>query len=163
MTPEEFDLFFASTQRRLVGQVALVTGDVGAAQDAVQEAFVRAWQHRSRLDRDAGPEAWVRTTAMRLAVSSWRRRRREVGPAADADRVTAGPTPDRVALTAALARLPREQRVALVLHYICDLPIEQIAAETRSPVGTVKARLSRGRTALAALLGDGTREEGIDA
>ena len=62
--------------------------------------------------------------------------------------------PDRVALIAALRRLPEAQRRAVVLHHLCDLSVEQVAEETGSPVGTVKARLSRGRTALAALLGE---------
>jgi RNA polymerase sigma-70 factor (ECF subfamily) len=59
-----------------------------------------------------------------------------------------------VALVAALRKLPEPQRQALVLHHIADLPIHQIAAETGVAEGTIKARLSRGRTALAALLTD---------
>ena len=59
-----------------------------------------------------------------------------------------------VALVAALKQLPEEQRQALVLHHIADLPVQQVAAEVGAPVGTIKARLSRGRTALAALLTD---------
>jgi RNA polymerase sigma-70 factor (ECF subfamily) len=54
----------------------------------------------------------------------------------------------------ALRRLPEPQRRALVLHHLCDLPVREVAAETGAAEGTVKARLSRGRTALAALLGD---------
>jgi RNA polymerase sigma-70 factor (ECF subfamily) len=59
-----------------------------------------------------------------------------------------------VALLAALQRLPEEQRRAIVLHHICDLPVKDVASEVGAPEGTIKARLSRGRTALAALLGD---------
>ena len=58
------------------------------------------------------------------------------------------------ACTILLRRLPEEQRRAIVLHHVADLPVAQVAAETGAPVGTVKARLSRGRTALAELLGE---------
>jgi RNA polymerase sigma-70 factor (ECF subfamily) len=68
-----------------------------------------------------------------------------------------------VALVAALKKLPEAQRQAIVLHHIADLPVHQVAAEVGVPTGTIKARLSRGRTALAALLADeapGTALEG---
>jgi RNA polymerase sigma-70 factor (ECF subfamily) len=57
-----------------------------------------------------------------------------------------------VALLAALRRLPETQRQALVLHHLCDLPVQAVAREVGVPEGTIKARLSRGRTALAVLL-----------
>jgi RNA polymerase sigma-70 factor (ECF subfamily) len=60
-----------------------------------------------------------------------------------------------VAVVAALSRLPEAQRRVLVLHHIADLPIHEVAREVGAPEGTVKARLSRGRSALAALLDEG--------
>ena len=62
---------------------------------------------------------------------------------------------------AALTQLPQSQREAVVLHHIGDLSVRDIAAALNVPDGTVKARLSRGRAALAALLGgdDETVEE----
>jgi RNA polymerase sigma-70 factor (ECF subfamily) len=65
---------------------------------------------------------------------------------------------DRMELLGALRRLPFEQREALALHYLADLPIEAVAVRVGSPVGTVKARLSRGRGALARMLGDSLPE-----
>jgi RNA polymerase sigma-70 factor (ECF subfamily) len=53
-----------------------------------------------------------------------------------------------------LQQLPADQRRAVVLHHLCDVPVRNIASETGVPVGTVKARLSRGRAALALLLDD---------
>ena len=55
---------------------------------------------------------------------------------------------------AALRRLPAAQREAIALHYLADLPVHEVATATGVPVGTVKARLSRGRAALALLLAD---------
>ncbi len=68
----EFTSFYATSFPRLVGQLAAMTGDRAEAQDAVQEAFVRAWAHRGQIDPDQGAEAWVRVTAWRVAASRWR-------------------------------------------------------------------------------------------
>ena len=117
-------------------------------------AFVRAWSHRGQLDRHGAPEAWVRATAWRIAVSRWHRARRGrlLLRSAPAPQVADGPTPDRVAFIDALRKVPGEQRRALVLYYVCDLSVARIAAETGVPDGTVKARLARGRAALAPYL-----------
>lgn len=71
--------------------------------------------------------------------------------AARPDRV-AGPGPERVAFVEALRQVPAAQRRALVLYHVVDLTVEQIAAETGVPPGTVKARLARGRAALTPYL-----------
>ena len=54
-----------------------------------------------------------------------------------------------IALARALAGLPAEQRRAIVLHHLCDLSVAEVALEVGAPEGTIKARLSRGRAALA--------------
>jgi RNA polymerase sigma-70 factor (ECF subfamily) len=157
MEAEEFDDFYAAAFQRLVGQLYAMIGDRDEAQECVQEAFVKAWSHRKQLDRARAPEAWVRTTAYRLAVSRWRRTvrsRRDPDRALQATAERGGPSEDRVALVEALRQLPEAQRRALVLHHVCDLSVADVAAELGVPEGTVKARLSRGRAALLALLGD---------
>ncbi|MFI9646750.1 SigE family RNA polymerase sigma factor [Streptomyces sp. NPDC052040] len=157
MTEDEFDLFYTTAYPRLVGQLFALTGDHAEAQDVVQEAFVRAWDRRSSvLNGDRDPESWIRTVAHRLAMSHWRRARRwwELVRGEPAPRPAPEPSTDHVALVTALRRLPEAQRTTIVLHHLCDLSVEQIAAETGTAIGTVKARLSRGRTALAAQLGD---------
>ncbi len=148
---QDFDEFYASTCRRVVGQVYAMVGDLGEAEDAVQEAYCRTWQRRATLREYADPEAWVRTVAYRIAVSSWRKathrllaHRRDAG----AGTVPAA-SPDRVALIAALRRLPEDQRRVVVLYHLVGLPVEEISRETDIPVGTVKSRLSRGRRDLA--------------
>jgi RNA polymerase sigma-70 factor, ECF subfamily len=154
VSPEEFTDFYAASFRRLVGQLYAMTGSHAEAQDAVQEAFIRAWAHRRQLQHGGAPEAWVRVTAWRIAVSRSQRARlgrvlmRSSPPAATID----GPSPDRVALIEALRQVPAEQRRALVLYHVCDQSVAQIAAETGVPAGTVKARLARGRAALAPYL-----------
>jgi RNA polymerase sigma-70 factor, ECF subfamily len=153
---EEFEDFYAAAFPRLVGQLQVLTGSHAEAQDAVQEAFVRAWERRSKIDADGAPEAWVRATAWRIAVSRWRRAKRFgwLLRIMDGPQVAAGPEPDRVAFADGLARLPTEHRRALILFYVCDLSVDQVAAETGAPAGTVKARLARGRASLASYLAD---------
>ncbi|WP_282798110.1 SigE family RNA polymerase sigma factor [Streptomyces sp. CC224B] len=157
MTEDEFDAFYASAFPRVVGQVYAFTGDHGQAQDVVQEAFVRAWDRRRDFLAAEAPEAWIRTVAMRLAVSHWRRARRwlELVRRTPPPEHAPGPGPEHLALVQALRQLPEAQRLAIVLHHLCDLSVEQVATETGAPTGTVKARLARGRAALAALLAPG--------
>ncbi|WP_228989538.1 SigE family RNA polymerase sigma factor [Streptomyces sp. DH8] len=166
MTVEEFEEFYAQAVARLTGQLYVMTGDLQEAQDVVQEAFVKAWVRRGRLEREGQPEAWIRTVAWRLAVSRWRFRRRSAdawgrGTGRLPEHV-APPGPDHVALVAALRELPAQQRRTLTLHYLCDLTVEQIAGETGLSTSTIKTHLVRGRTALAHRLRDPRIEEARD-
>jgi RNA polymerase sigma-70 factor, ECF subfamily len=152
----DFDAFYAATSARTVRALVAMTGDPAEAQDVVQEAYARAWQRWATVRELDAPEAWVRQVAWRLAVSRFRRTRTGLGLLRRhgvPDDVP-GLDPDRVALVAALRRIPEAQRRAVVLHHVLGLPVAQVAAETGVPEGTVKARLSRGRAALALLLSD---------
>lgn len=154
--PAGYDAFYAATSARVVRALHAMTGDHAEAQDVVQEAYARAWQSWGTVSAYAHPEAWVRQVAWRLAVS--RARRAAVG--LRKARLHGAPVdvppldPDRVALLRALQSLPEAQRRAVVLHHVAGLPVAEVAAECGVPVGTVKARLSRGRAALAVLLTD---------
>jgi RNA polymerase sigma-70 factor (ECF subfamily) len=150
----EFDALYERSARRLVGVAYAACGDLQEAQDCVQEAFVRAWARRHLLDVAGAPEAWVRVTALRLAVSRWRRMRGLDRALARSGPPPAPAEPDglRLDLQRAMRTLPPRTRVAVTLHYLCDLPVDEIARQTRTPVNTVKSQLSRGRAALRALL-----------
>ncbi|MEL4357132.1 MULTISPECIES: RNA polymerase sigma factor [unclassified Luteococcus] len=156
MDQEAFDAFYTASFSRVVNQIYAMCGNLAEAQDCTQEAFVRAWDKRTQLDQSESPEAWVRTVAYRLAVSRWRKARRAFRQPDRAVEMRPGqePSPTRVALERALATLPEEQRRVIVLHHLCDMGVNDIAAELGAPTGTVKARLSRGRAALAKALGD---------
>lgn len=156
----DFDEFYLAHVQRVTGQVYALTNDLAEAQDCVAEAFSRAWQYWPEVSGHANPGGWVRTAATRIATRRWRRVQhglrllvRQRSPQA-----VPGPSPDLVALVAALRTLPEEQRVAIVLHHLHDLPVEEIARMTRCQAGTVKSRLSRGRSALAELLRDETAQ-----
>jgi RNA polymerase sigma-70 factor (ECF subfamily) len=150
-----FDEIYAAHYGDLTVQLYAYFGDRQEAQDVVQEAFCRAYARWRIMSRYDDPVAWVRRVAWNLALSGWRRRRtvgvflrrqRSVEPHVD------GPEPERVALIAALATLPGNQRRAIVLRYLADLPVAEIAAREGVPEGTVKSWLHRARQALAAQL-----------
>ncbi|GAB3067180.1 MULTISPECIES: RNA polymerase sigma factor [unclassified Phycicoccus] len=150
----EFDAFYRDTARRVVHLVYGFTGDLTVAQDSTQEAYARAWQQWSTVRTHDDPLAWVRTVARRVAISGWRKKTtQDRAYERHGVRDTTGPpTEDRVAVVAALRTLSEPLREAVTLHYIGDLSIEQIAHETNTPAGTVKARLHRGRAQLAQAL-----------
>lgn len=154
MTEEEFDAFYSASYSRLVGQLFAMTGDWAEAQDVVQEAFVRAWDHRSRFDLHRAPESWIRTVAWRLAVSRLRRVRRgaELLRRHHVEQIVAPPGVEHLVMVRALSELGEHQRRAVVLHHLCDLSVEDVASETGATINAVKSRLARGRVALAAAL-----------
>ncbi|MFG2042461.1 SigE family RNA polymerase sigma factor [Dactylosporangium sp. NPDC048998] len=150
------DQVYAACFQRLVVQLYAVTGDLSEAQEAVQEAFVRAISDPRRFQRLDNPEAWLCRVAINISRSRFRRRMvletllRRAGPVP----VVPDPSPEHVTLMAALRRLPVGQRYAIALHYLADRPVEEVAEVLGVSIGTVKSRLSRGRRALAALLAD---------
>jgi len=153
----EFTAFYDATWARTVACAYAVTGDLGAAEEAAQEAYSRAWPRWSTLAAYDDPGAWVRQVPTRQAISRWRRSRTARRFLATSRPPESAPAPDEntVALVTALRSLPEVQRRALVLHHLAGFTVAEIATQERCPEGTVKARLSRGRAALVPLL-DGT-------
>ena len=151
---DEFDAFYRGTAARVVRLVYASTGDLLLAQECTQEAFARAWSDWGRVRTHDDPLSWVRTVARRLAISEWRRGRNRTEAHRRSARPATGrePGPDHVDMVSALRALPTEIRETVVLFYVGDLSVEAIATETGAPVGTVKARLHRGRARLAPLL-----------
>jgi len=151
-----FEEFYAATVDRLLGHLFLVTGDLHAAEEIVQEAFTRASMRWPRLRSYDVPEAWVRRVAMNLAADRARSLRRQtralmrLGPPPAVPSVSV----ETLALVEALRTLPVRRRQAVVLHYLADLSVAEIAQALAVPSGTVKSLLARGRRALAAKLGE---------
>jgi RNA polymerase sigma-70 factor (sigma-E family) len=154
--PEDsFNEFYRSSRLRIVTFLHAMTGDRDEAQDAVQEAYVRAWQRWSAVSGYDDPEAWVRTVAYRLSISRWRKARNRLvaHQLHGAHEPAAAPDENTVVLVAALRQLPKVDREAVALHHLLDLSVADIARQTGTPVNTIKARLVRGRNKLATLLG----------
>jgi len=160
---DEFDAFYRGTSQRLARYAYGLTGNATEAQDLTQEAYARAWQHWPTVRDCAEPEAWLRVVLTRLATDRWRRYRvhRAVSAALRPPEPARPPSETTVLLVAALRALPLPHRQAIVLHYLLDRSVADIATEMRTNANTVKSWLARGRTSLATLLGDAT--ESADA
>lgn len=141
--------------RRLVLAAYAMTSDLGEAEEITQEAFAIGYGKRINLSSVDNPEAWIRTVAVNLARRRWRRRamldrilrRQHAQPDPPVDA-----TSEHLDLHVAIRALAEEQRAVVVLHYLADLPIDEVASILDIPLGTVKSRLSRARAALAAQL-----------
>ena len=96
---------------------------------------------------------WVRRVAINLATDGRRRVQRRLAVLAqlnaDADAVVPPISEEGLAVAAAVRTLPRRHRQVVVLHYLLDLPVQEVARQLAVPVGTVKSRLARARSALA--------------
>jgi RNA polymerase sigma-70 factor (ECF subfamily) len=153
---EDFTEFYQASYGRVVALVAAVVGERHQAEDIAQEAFARALTRWSRVARYDLPEAWVRRVALRLTIDAHRRTRR----AALLSRRLAGPRGEvadplaATALSVALMRLPLPQRQAVVLYYLADLPVNDIARDCGVSVSTVRTRLAAARQRLERELAD---------
>ena len=146
---------------RLVAAVALVSGSRPAAEDAVQEALLRAWERSERGEQIDSLPAWVTTVSLNLARSGLRRVLAERRARARLGGTDAGELEeaDRLDLERALAALPRRQREAVVLRYYLGMDTREVARVLRVGEGTVKSTLFRARAALARALGVPETEE----
>jgi RNA polymerase sigma-70 factor (ECF subfamily) len=161
--PERFEQFYEREYHRVVGFAYAVAGSWEAAEDATQEAFLRAHREWGRVGRYDQPGAWVRRVAANLATSGLRRRLVEARALA---RLAARREPALDVLPAenadfwrAVRALPQRQAQAVALYYLEDLSIQQTAAVLDCAEGTVRAHLARARSALARRLGLDAGEE----
>jgi RNA polymerase sigma-70 factor (ECF subfamily) len=148
---------YDASYRRLVAQLLAFCGDQGSAEEAAQEAFVKAIAQGSRFAALDNPEAWLRTVAINHLRNRWRRTKlwSALVPKLRTEATTRPAiSPDHVVVVEALRRLPQELREAVALHHIADLPVAEVSRTLGVPEGTVKTRLVRGRAQLAALLSD---------
>ncbi len=151
----DFDDFYATHFRGITVQVYAYFGNMSDAQDVTQEAFCRAFSRWAKIAGYDDPVAWVRRVAWNLATSKWRRMRTAMNFARKhREEHAPEPSPDHVALTAALKALPERQRRAIVMHYLADLSVADIARQENVAEGTVKSWLHRARLALAEQLAE---------
>ena len=155
--------FLHTDYPRLVAAVALTCGSRPAAEDAVQEALLRAWERSEKGEEIESLKAWVTTVALNLARSGLRRLSSERRARSRLHLSDLGePSAERVDVERALSALPRRQREAVVLRYYLQLDTSETAAALGMSEGTVKSTLSRARAALAIALGIPESEEAND-
>ncbi|MFG2039550.1 SigE family RNA polymerase sigma factor [Dactylosporangium sp. NPDC048998] len=167
--PEGFAEFVAARSHALLRAAWLLTGDAGRAEDLLQTALARSWQHWNRIAEGGNPEGYVRRVLYNTYMSWWRRHwRGELPSAAPPDRAgaedVAADSAGRDGLRRALARLTVRQRAVVVLRYVEDRTVAETAELLGCSAGTVKTLAFR---ALQTLRADATvrsllTDEGVE-
>ncbi len=150
---EEFSAAVTAHGRSMFRAARAILDSDAAAEDAVGEAVLAAWENISRLRDRSAVRAWLVRIAVNRAYAQRRRDSRvlyledlpEAGAPAAGDRRYDD-------LWEAVRALPEDRRIAVTLFYYEDMTVEQIAKCLNVPVGTVKSRLSRAREQLKELL-----------
>lgn len=128
--------------------------DMGLAEDAAQETFIKAWRGLTRFRGECSERTWL----MRIAVNTcrdvqrtawFRRMDRRVTPE---ELPLAAPEPGEPALAEAISRLPRRDREVILLRYYQRFSADEIAHMLGQPPNTVKSRLARAKKKLITML-----------
>ena len=153
---DAFALLAGAAVARLDTAARLILRDSELARDAVQDGFIRAWRDLPGLRDPDKFDAWIRRLVVHACIDITRRRRRRVveveltptdGPSA-VD--VASGIVDRDSLNEALQLLEPEFRAVVVMHYYLGMPLPEVAAILRIPLGTAKSRLHRSLGAMRA-------------
>ncbi|GAA1816004.1 SigE family RNA polymerase sigma factor [Luedemannella flava] len=137
----EFDEFVLTRSPRLSRTAYLLTRDWVAAEDLLQTALAKAWFAWPRMNGD--PEPYVRRILANTYASRWRRRWTGEHPRAQLPDGGRQPADARDELWRSLGRLPRRQRLVLVLRYFEDLSEKEAAEIMRCSVGRVRSQTAK--------------------
>ena len=143
-------------QQSVRGFLRRLTGNHADADDLAQETFVFAWEHIARFEAGRAFRPWLFGIAWRKyrqGKRSWLRRVRREDQAAEKETLFHPDPGMRLDMTAALGRLPPEQRAALLLCLMEQMTHDEAAAALALPLGTVKSHVARGREKLTVMLG----------
>ncbi|MCX4992679.1 MULTISPECIES: sigma-70 family RNA polymerase sigma factor [unclassified Streptomyces] len=157
------DQFVRALHRDVVRFVAHLSADPQAADDLAQDTFLRALGSLHRFEGRSSARAWLLSIARRAVIDSLRHAaaRPRSSDAADWQSAVERAQPrglpgfdDGIALLDLLAALPDDRREAFVLTQVMGLPYAEAALVSECPVGTVRSRVARARSALIALLAE---------
>lgn len=147
-----FESFYRSEYRAVVGLAYALSGSRLVAEDIAQDAFLAAHKQWDRVAFYEQPEAWVRRVVSNLAVSAFRTKVREAGALARLkpreDYLPRLPVED-ADFWKAVRSLPKRQAQVIALHYLEDRPVAEIATVLGCSENTVKVHLHKGRDRLA--------------
>ena len=155
--PHHFDSFYAEHYRPVVALVYTLTGSRWAAEDLAQDAFLTAHKKWDEVGRYESPAGWIRTVAVNLARSRFRRLGAETRALGRwlGTQPTAFPEmePEHEQFWAHVRALPRRQAEVVALHYLDDMAVADIASVLGIAESSVKNSLAQARKRLASDLG----------
>lgn len=155
---EDFDRLYRATYQRMFATLMLILRNPAAAEDATQEAYLRAFQAWSKWKRDAPAEAWLYRIALNVAFT--RRRRERLHDIREVLRRLGRPHPpdptelEQTDLARELRKLPPKQAAAIVLRHLHGFTNRDIAKALNIPERTVASRLAMAKNRLRTRLGD---------
>ena len=163
---EAFTLLVETYQTAIYNLSYRMLGNVGEAEEAAQEAFLRAYSQLSTYDPARPFKTWLFSIASHYCIDRLRKRRltwlsiedEALPPHPALQEQTPGPEEQTVrreqreAIQALLARLTPDDRTVIVMRYWYDMSYEEIAEATRATVSAVKSRLHRARGAMAEMM-----------
>ena len=159
---ESFDSFYRREFGGIVAIIRALVRDGAGAEDLAQEAFISANRHWPKVSGYDDPRAWVRRVAINKATSflRWRGAEWRAATRFGGQRETAIPelSPAGEEVWREVRRLPRRQAQAVVLHYVAQLTMVEIADAMKCSTGAVKSHLNRARSTLSNTLSDWSEE-----
>ena len=167
---EFFEALYARHRGPLFGTALAITRERGAAEELLQEAFLRAYRHMARIELQPGASLrpWLHRIVINLAYDWSARRKRLPGSIEGVRDFLATPSslsPEHLAeqseqskvVMDAVQTLPFKHRIVVILYYLHDMDLQEISELLNLPDGTVKSRLYYGRSKLRAVLESDTR------
>ncbi|TMD17561.1 MAG: sigma-70 family RNA polymerase sigma factor [Chloroflexi bacterium] len=159
----DFDRLYRTTYQRIFATLMIILRNPAAAEDAAQEAYLRAFRAWKRWKQDAPAEAWMYRIALNVAFTRRRRERlhevgevlRRFGRPRDPD-PTEATQPD---LVRELRALPAKQGAVIVLRHLHGFTNREIATALNVPERTVASRLAAAKARLRSRLGDRSKAE----
>ncbi|WP_435835066.1 sigma-70 family RNA polymerase sigma factor [Streptomyces antibioticus] len=159
--PAAVERFVQALHRDVLRYVAHLCADPQAVEDLAQDTFLRALGSLHRFEGRSSARVWLLSIARRAVMDSYRyaATRPRLSDTADWQRAVESAQPrglpgfdDGIALLDLLAALPDERREAFVLTQLAGLPYAEAARVSNCPVGTVRSRVARARSALVELV-----------
>lgn len=151
---EAIDVLYQEYAVRMVRLAFMLTGDTGASEEIVQEAFIRVWRSWERLRDTSVAGAYLRTTVVNLSTSFLRRRtlelRHRIRRLDDAVEIDAG---GRIDVLRAVASLPARQRACVALRFYEDLSESETAKVLGISLGAVKSQTYKALRRLEKVMG----------
>lgn len=155
MEDRSFEAFYVKEYQQVLALTFVLLGDRGRAEDVTHDVFLSALEAWGGL---VNPEGWVRTVAVNVVRSSWRRRYAENRALSrlEAEVVVGSQLPEATEeFWSEVRRLPRRQAQVIALYYLEDRPVSEVAELLGCGESTARVHLMRGRRALATRLGVG--------
>lgn len=156
-TEQEYVEYVTARMPALRRLAYALCGDRHRADDIVQQAITRLYAHWAKATRADNIDGYVRTILVRAYLDekrlAWATRVRLSTSPPDRPAPEGPDLDERAMLQHALAKVPRRQRAVLVLRFVYDLPVEDVASALGCSPGTVKSQTSHGLAALRRLLG----------